>query len=192
MIVLILGLILFLGGHCLRFAAPGWRAGCIVRIGEKAWKGWFTLAALIGFAMIVWGYGQARAEPVVLWTAPIWTRHLLGLATLVGFVLVAAAYVPGNHMKAALVHPMVLGTAVWAGAHLLVNGSLAGLLLFGAFLIWAVIDFVQARRRDRMAGAVLMPGTLVGDTKAVAIGAVAWAAFAFYLHGVLIGVRPFG
>ncbi len=118
-------------------------------------------------------------------------RHLAGLLTLVAFVFLAAAYVPRNHIKARLHHPMVLGVIAWAAGHLLANGSVAGLLLFGSFLTWAVLSFIAARRRDRLGGVADTAGAARGTLMAVAGGAVAWAVFAFWLHGVLIGVRPF-
>ena len=108
------------------------------------------------------------------------------------FVLVAAAYVPGNRIRAVVGHPMVAGVKAWAVAHLLANGTLADVVLFGAFLAWAVLDFRAARRRDRAAGRVPGRGGPAGDGLVVAIGLGAWAAFAFWLHGALIGVRPFG
>jgi uncharacterized membrane protein len=118
-------------------------------------------------------------------------RHLAGLLTLVAFVFLAAAYVPRNHIKARFHHPMVLGVKAWAAGHLLANGTLADLLLFGSFLLWAVLSFIAARRRDRVAGTSYAPGSAAGTLTAIAVGAVAWAAFAFWLHGPLIGVRPF-
>jgi uncharacterized membrane protein len=134
----------------------------------------------------------ARAQTSVLWSPPFWARHLTALLTAVSFVLFAAANVRGNHFKAALGHPMVLGVQIWAVAHLIANGTLAAVLLFGAFLLWAVVDFISARRRDRVAGTCYPAGTLAGDAVAVAAGLVLWALFAFLLHGWLIGVRPFG
>lgn len=118
-------------------------------------------------------------------------RHVAGLLTLVAFVFLAAAYVPRNHFKARFHHPMVLGVKAWAVGHLLANGSVADLLLFGSFLIWAVFSFIAARRRDRLAGTTYVAGTARGTLIAIVGGTVAWAVFAFWLHGVLIGVRPF-
>jgi uncharacterized membrane protein len=123
---------------------------------------------------------------------PLWTRHVAALLTVPAFILIVAAYVPGNRIKAGLGHPMVAGVKVWAFAHLLANGTLAGVILFGAFLAWAMADFASARRRDRRAGTVYPAGTIARDAVAVIVGLIAWAAFAFYLHGWLIGVRPFG
>jgi uncharacterized membrane protein len=192
MTALILGLLLFLGTHSLRVFADDWRARQIARLGEGTWKGLYSVAAALGFVLIVWGYGMARAEPVWLWSPPVWMRHVTALLTIPAFILLAAAYVPGNHMKAAIGHPMVAGVKLWAFAHLLANGTLAAGVLFGAFLAWAIADFASARRRDRRTGTVYPSGTFARDSVAVIIGLVAWVAFAFWLHGWLIGVRPFG
>lgn len=190
MSALILGLVLFLGVHSVRIVADGWRTRQIARFGERAWKGGFALLSLIGLVLIVWGYGQARLDPVALWTPWAGGRHLAALLTLIAFVLVAAAYVPGNAIKARLKHPMVLGVKVWALAHLLANHTLADALLFGTFLVWAVLDFRSARRRPAQPAGV--PVTAGRTALAVVAGVLAWAAFAFWAHGVLIGVRPFG
>jgi uncharacterized membrane protein len=192
MILLVLGLVLFLGVHSTRIVADGWRGEQLARLGERGWKGLYSLVSIAAFVLLVWGYGQARQQPVVLWSPPIWTRHVAALLMLVSAVLLVAAYVPRNAIKARLHHPMLLAVKVWAVAHLLANGNLADVLLFGAFLVWAVLDFRSARRRDRAAHTVYPPGTTAGTLKALLIGVVAWAVFAFWLHGPLIGVRPFG
>jgi uncharacterized membrane protein len=192
MILLVLGLVLFLGVHSTRIVADGWRGAQLARLGERGWKGLYSLVSIAAFVLLVWGYGQARQQPVVLWSPPIWTRHVAALLMLVSAVLLVAAYVPRNAIKARLHHPMLLAVKVWAVAHLLANGNLADVLLFGAFLVWAVLDFRSARRRDRAAHTVYPPGTTAGTLKALLIGVVAWAVFAFWLHGPLIGVRPFG
>ena len=192
MTVLILGLILFLGVHSVRIFAEGWRTAQIARRGEGAWKGLYSLASIVGFGLILWGYGLAREQPVVLWAPQLWARHLASLLMLFAFILLAAAYVPKNGIKAWVHHPMVLGVKVWALAHLLANHTLADLLLFGSFLAWAVLDFRAARQRDR-AGQVRYPdGTLGGTLGAVVGGIVVWAVFAFWAHGWLFGVTPFG
>jgi uncharacterized membrane protein len=189
--VLLLGLVLFLGVHSARIVAEGARTRFIAQRGEGAWKGLYTLASLLGFALVVWGYGQARLSPTVLWASPVWARHLASLLTLVAFVLLAAAYVPGNGIKARLHHPMVLGIKTWALAHLLANNTVADLLLFGSFLVWAVLSFRAARGRDRAAQTVYPAGTVAGTALTVVVGLVAWAAFAFWGHAALIGVKPF-
>lgn len=191
MTFLILGLILFLGTHSIRLVADGWRTAQVGRLGLNRWKGLYSLASALGLGLVVWGYGLSRAEPVVLWLPPGWTRHLAALLTLPAFVLIAAAYVPGSRIKAAVGHPMVAGVKVWAIAHLLSNGNLADVLLFGAFLLWAVLDFRSARQRDRAAGVVYRPGSAARDGLVIAAGTGVWALFAGFLHLWLIGVRPY-
>jgi uncharacterized membrane protein len=190
--VLIIGLLVFLGLHSVRVVADGWRSAQIAKMGEGGWRGLYTVGSLIGFALIVWGYSLARQTPVVLWNAPGWSRHAAALLVLVAFVLIAAAYSPRNHIKASVGHPMLVGTKVWAFAHLLSNGTLADLLLFGSFFAWAVVTFRSARVRDRRSHVSYPAGTARGTIITVVAGFAAWAVFAFYLHGLLIGVRPLG
>jgi uncharacterized membrane protein len=189
---LILGLILFLGVHSTRIVADGMRSAFIAQRGEKAWKGLYTVISLAGFALLVWGYGVARQQPMVLWATPTWTRHLASLLTLISFVLITAAYVPGNGIKARVHHPMTAGVKVWAFAHLIANNTVADVLLFGSFLAWAVVLFISARRRDRAAGVTYAPGRTSPTVLTVLAGTAAWAVFALALHGWLIGVKPFG
>ncbi len=189
---LIVGLILFLGVHSVRIVADDWRTKTIERLGLMPWKGIYSVASLIGLALLVWGFGLARQEPVQWWGPPLAMRHLAALLTLVSFVLLAAAYVPDNSIKAKLHHPMVLAAKVWALAHLLANGSLAHVLLFGSFLLWAILDFSAARRRDRAAAASYAPGRAGATAITVIVGLIGWVVFALWLHGWLIGVRPLG
>lgn len=190
MSVLILGLLIFLGVHSLRLFADDWRSRQLARLGEMRWKGLYALVSLIGFVLICWGFGLARQHPVLLYVPPLALRHLNALFTLIAFVLIAAAYIPRNHLKARLGHPMLLGVKVWAFGHLLATGMLHDVLLFGAFLAWGIVLFVASRRRDRLAGTIYPAGTLVGDALAAVIGIVAWAVFALWLHLWLIGVNP--
>lgn len=192
MTLLILGLVLFLGIHSSRVFAEDARQRFIAQRGPNTWKGLYTAVSVVGLVLIVWGYGQARQQPVVLWASPIWVRHLASLLTLVSFVLLAAAYVPRNAIKARLGHPMVLGVKAWALAHLVANNTLADLLLFGGFLAWSVLSFRAARARDRAAGTVAPAGEASRTVVTVAMGLVAWAVFAFWAHGAWMGVRPFG
>ena len=192
MTALLLGLLIFLGVHSVRIVADGWRGRTIARLGPARWQGLYTLVSLAGFALIVWGYGQARAAPLLLWASPTWTRHLAALLMAVSMVLLAAAYVPGNGIKARVHHPMVLAVKVWALAHLLANNSLADLWLFGGFLVWAVLNFRASRQRDRAAGVCYPAGRAGATGLTVGLGLVAWAALAFWAHGWLFGVRPFG
>jgi uncharacterized membrane protein len=190
--VLVAGLVLFLGVHSVRIVANDWRSQFIAQRGEGAWKGLYSVLSIAGLVLLVWGFGQARQTPLQLWLPPTGMRHAAALLTLIAFVLLAAAYVPRNHLKAKLGHPMVLAVKVWAFAHLLANGTLADVLLFGSFLLWAVLSFRAARQRDRAQPpapvAPAMPATLV----TVVVGVAAWAGFAFWAHGAWIGVRPFG
>ena len=189
---LILGLVIFLGAHSVRIFAEDWRARTIARIGPWPWKGVHSLVSVAGFVLIVWGYGQARLASGLLYDPPFVMRHLASLLMLFSFVLVAAAYVPGNHIKAAVGHPMAAGVKLWAFAHLLSNGRTADVILFGAFLAWAVGAYLAARRRDRAAGTRYPAGSAARTALAVAAGVAAWAAFAFWAHLWLIGVRPMG
>ena len=192
MVYLVLGLVLFLGVHSVRIVADGWRTKTIRRMGPLPWKGVYSVLSLVGFLLIVWGFGQARMQPTQLWNPPIGMRHAASLLTWVAFVLLAAAYVPGNGIKSRVKHPMVLGVKVWAFAHLLANGNLAHVLLFGAFLVWAVADFSSARRRDRAEATIYPPGRLIATVATLVGGTVVWAVFAVWLHGWWIGVRPIG
>jgi uncharacterized membrane protein len=192
MLYLIAGLMLFLGVHSVRIVAENWRTQTIARLGALPWKGIYSLLSLLGFGLIIWGFDLARAQPVQLWHPPLAMRHLASLLTLIAFVLLAAAYVPGNGIKARLHHPMVLAVKVWALAHLLANGKLAQVVLFGAFLVWAVLNFAAARRRDRQSGTVYASGKAAATALTVVVGGFAWAVFAFWLHGWLIGIRPLG
>jgi len=192
MTLLILGLILFLGVHSTRIVAEGWRSAQVARLGPNGWKGAYSVASLVGFVLIVYGFGLARQAPTVLWTVPTGLKHVASLLTLVAFVFLVAAYVPRNGIKAKLHHPMILGVKTWALAHLVSNNTLADLLLFGSFLLWSVFSFRAARARDRAAGTVYPAGTLVATAITVVVGLVAWAAFAFWAHGAWIGIRPFG
>jgi uncharacterized membrane protein len=192
MSTLLIGLVVFLGAHSVRIFAEDWRSARVQAMGAGAWKGAYSLISIVGLALIVWGYGESRAMPVELWQPPVWTRHLAALLTVPAFVLLAAAYVPGTRIKAAVKHPMVLGVKLWAFAHLIANGRLADVILFGAFLLWAILDFRAARRRDRATGAVYKAGPVLRDAIAIVVGLVAWAVFAMYLHAAWIGVRPFG
>jgi uncharacterized membrane protein len=192
MAYLLAGLLMFLGVHSLRIFADGWRAQQIARIGPLPWKGLVSVLSLAGFALLVWGWGMARQTPVVLWQPPVGMRHAASLLTLLAFVLLAAAYVPGNAIKARFHHPMVLGVKTWALAHLLSNGNLAHVVLFGSFLAWGVLLFIASRRRDRREATVYAPGRLAPTLVTVVVGVAAWAVFAFKLHGMWIGVRPFG
>ena len=196
---LILGLILFLGAHSVRILADGWRDQTIAAYGEKAFKGVYTLVAILGFYLLVVGYGEARLQPLVLWNPPIFTKHISMLLMLLSSILLIAAYIPRNHFKMRLKHPMVLSVKVWALSHLLANGNLADLVLFGSFLIWAVLNFRSARARDRAQvqnsdaneEAPLKPN-LLASLIALFGGMGLWAVITFVLHAKVVGVAPMG
>jgi uncharacterized membrane protein len=192
MALLILGLVLFLGIHSTRVFADGWRSGMVARLGPLPWKGLYSVVSILGFIVLIWGFRQARQESLVLWSSPRWMAHVTAVLMVLSFILLVSAYVPGNWFKARWHHPMVLGVKVWALAHLLSNGVAADVVLFGAFLLWAVLSFAAARRRDRQNGTVYPPGNAIGTSIAIAVGLVAWSVFALLLHGPLIGVRPLG
>jgi len=191
MIMLILGLLIFLGIHCVGFA-PECRQRRVDSLGLLPWKGLYSVIAVVGFVLIILGFQRARLDPVVLYAPPVWLGHLNALFTLIAFILLAAAYVPANHLRARIGHPMVVATKVWAFGHLLAIGLLHDVVLFGAFLVWAIVAFARLRRRDRAQGVTYSAGTLKGNLITLIVGVVAWALFAFWLHGALIGVRPFG
>lgn len=195
MTLLVLGLVLFLGVHSVRVVADRWRSSTIARLGEGPWKGVYSLVSLAGLALVVWGYGLARQDPVLLWTPPVAMQHLASLLVLLAFVLLAAAYVPRNHIKNRLRHPMVLGVKLWALAHLLSNGNLADVVLFGSFLVWAVLSFRAARQRDDAAALASGPhrhSSLRATAITGVLGVAAWAGFAVWGHSAWIGVSPWG
>jgi uncharacterized membrane protein len=195
---LILGLVLFLGVHSVAIVAPLVRDRWAQRLGEGAWKGLYTLVSLVGLGLIVWGYGLAREAPVLLYSLPAGFRHLAALLMLPVFVLLFAAYLPGR-IQAAAKHPMLLAVKLWALGHLLAQsvtgGTLADVLLFGGFLVWAIADRISVKRR---AAAGLLRSLPLGsprarnDAIALAGGLAVYLLFAFWLHAVLFGVRPFG
>ena len=188
---LIAGLILFLGLHSVRILADDWRSAQITRLGDKGWKLLYTLVSVIGFGLILWGFHLARQQPVVLWPRIAGMHHVAGPLMVLAFILLAAAYVPRNHLKAKLGHPMVLSVKTWALAHLLANNTLADVLLFGAFLLWAVVDYASLRRRDRAGGVLPAVATMSGTVLTVIIGVIAAILFAHWAHAWLFGVSPF-
>ena len=189
---LVLGLVLFLGVHSLRIFADDWRAAQRAKMGEGPWNGVYSLVSIAGFALIVWGYGETRMAPVNLWFPPVWTRHLAALLTVPAIVLLVATYVPGNQLKAKVKHPMILAVKVWAFSHLLSNGRLSDVLLFGGFLVWAIALFRSSRMRDRKNGVVYQGHSVPATAITVVVGLGLWALFTFFLHARWIGVAPLG
>ena len=202
MALLILGLVLFLGAHSTRVFAENWRQATLERLGEKAYKGVYTLVSLVGFGLMMFGFDQVRWDSPVLWSPPVWAKHGAAVLMLLSLVLLACAYAPRNAIKVKLHHPMVLSVKVWALAHLLANPRLADVVLFGAFLLWSVLNFRAARRRDRLAAASLSAGAGSGALepevssaatwRAIGIGVVVWAFLLSRGHAWLFGVSPLG
>jgi uncharacterized membrane protein len=189
MTYLVAGLLLFLGVHSLAIVAPAWRNAMVARLGDAPWKAIYAMVSIIGFVLLVHGYALARAEPVVLYTPPTWTRHLAALLMLPVFPLLFAAYLPGR-IKAAVKHPMLTATKAWALAHLLANGTLADVLLFGGFLAWAVVDRISVGKRPVVAGKVATAPSLMNDVLAVVGGLVVYVIFVAWAHQRFIGVAP--
>jgi len=190
MTLLILGLLIFLGMHSVSIAAPAWRDAQLARRGEGAWKGLYSIVSLIGFVLIVYGYGLARQAPVVLYTPPTAMRHVALLLMLPVFPLLASSGLPGR-IKAAAKHPMLLAVKLWATAHLLANGNLADVLLFGAFLAWAVADRISVKRRP-LRPVPSLPARAINDVIVVVVGLVIYVVFLLWGHRWLIGVSPLG
>ena len=191
MALLVLGLVLFLGIHSTRVFADGWRTATIGKMGEKAWKGVYSLLSIAAFVVLVWGYMRARQDPVLLWTPPVAMRHVAALLMVIAFVLFVAAYVPRNWFKARLHHPQFLSVKVWAFAHLLANGDLGSIILFTSLLAWAVVARISTKRRDEVldhGGPIAAPAGWRNDILALVIGTVIYLAFLYWLHPVLIGV----
>jgi len=193
MLVLVAGLIVFLGIHSVSIVAPAWRAGVVARMGERPWKGIYSIASGVGLALLIVGYGIARHSPVVLYTPPAVLRHLALLVMVPVFPLLVATYLPGR-IKTAARHPTLLAVKLWAVAHLLANGTLADVLLFGGFLVWAVADRISVKRRTPAEAHAVpaAPPRPMNDAIVVVVGLLIYAVFLFWGHRWLIGVSPLG
>ena len=185
MTLFIVGLALFLGTHSLGIL--GWRTKAIERMGEGPYKGLYAVLSMVGFVVLIWGYGEARMTTPVLYTPPTGLRHLALLLMLPVFPLLLATYLPGR-IKAAVKHPMLTAVKTWGLAHLLSNGTLADVLLFGGFLAWAVIDRISIKRRG--AAAAAPAGSVINDVIAVVFGIGLYVGFIFGIHQWLFGVAP--
>ena len=188
MIYLILGLIVFLGVHSISIVAPNWRDAMFARMGEGAWKGLYSVISILGFVLLVWGYGQARMEAVVLYNPPVWTRWIAAVLMLPVFPLLLAPYFPGR-IKATLKHPMLVAVKIWALAHLIANGTSSDVLLFGGFLAWAVLDRISLKRRPQRPIRTLPPKAF-NDVITVVLGLGLYFLFMHWLHARWIGVSP--
>jgi uncharacterized membrane protein len=186
---LIAGLALFLGAHSVQIFAGQWREGLINRLGAGGWKGLYSLVSLAGFGLIIFGYGQARSA-APLYGLPAGLAPVSFGLVWAGFICLVAAYWPGNHIKRWIGDPMVFGVGLWALGHLLVKATPAALILFGAFLVWAVMDYVSLRRRS--AGQSPAPAKALNTILVVLTGTIIAAVFVHWLHALLIGVSPLG
>lgn len=186
MTALIAGLVLFLGVHSVSIVNAEWRDGIVNRIGKSAWQGIYSLIAVAGVALVVYGYGQARLEPIVLYVPPLWLRYAAIVVMLPVFVLLLTPYFPGR-IKAVVPHPMLLATKLWGLAHLFANGMLADVVLFGSFILWAGMDRVSMKRRESRPVPSL-PESKFNDLIVVAVGLGIYAAFIGGFHFWLIGM----
>lgn len=186
MLQLIIGLVLFFGPHSIAIVAPAWRERMIGRLGKNGWRGLYTLFSIIGFAMLIWGYGIARADPTVLYVPPAWLRYVAALLILPAFPLVFAFLLP-SRLRVLAKHPLLLATKLWAFAHLLVNGGLADVLLFGSFLVWAVAVRISVKHRPPKPAAA-PPASKINDAIAVLAGLALYVLFITSLHMKIIGV----
>jgi uncharacterized membrane protein len=188
MLILIAGLVLFLGAHSVAIVAPYWRDRMALLMGQIQWKGLYAVISILGFVAIIWGYGIARHSPLILYAPPFWLRYVTFFLMLPVFPLALAAYLPGE-IKTATRHPLLAATKFWAAAHLLSNGSLAAVILFGSFLAWAVVDRISLKQRVQ-APIQTLPASPFNDTIAVIGGLTLYILFVWRLHLWLIGVRP--
>lgn len=190
MLLLVVGLVIFFLPHSISIFAPHWRDVTVQRFGEHVWKGLFSVVALIGLVLIVHGYAIARTETIFLYHPPAGLRHLTALLMLLVFPLLLATYLPGR-IQRTFKHPMLVATKIWAFSHLLANGSLADVLLFGSFLVWAVVDRISLKRRAPRVtpGAPEKP---INDVIAVVGGLLLYGVFIMGAHKWLFGVSPFG
>ena len=188
MLMLIAGLALFFGAHSVSIVAPFWRDRMVLLVGAVQWKGLYAVVATVGFAAIIWGYGLARQTPTIVYTPAFWLRYATFVLMLPVLPLALAAYLPGK-IKTATRHPLLWATQLWATAHLLCNGTLAAVFLFGSFLAWAVADRISLQRRVP-APAPALPASRLNDAIAVSGGLALYVVFVWRLHWWLIGVQP--
>lgn len=189
MLILALGLVLFLGTHSVSIISRPWRDARAAALGDSSWRGLYALLSLIGLGLIVWGYMLARPDAAILYTPPLWTRHLAGLLMLFSMLCLAVSILPAGRLKPAMKHPLLAAVKIWSFAHLIANGDAASVLLFGAFLAWAVVDRISLQRRG---APIAAPGPWSRDIAALALGLVLYGLIVWVLHEPLFGVAPFG
>ena len=183
MALFLLGLIIFFGAHFFAALMRGPRDAMIRKLGAGPYKGLYSLVSLAGFALIIIGWRGADAS--VIYATPAWMKHVVYLLMLIALILLSAAYAPKGKIAAAAKHPMLAGVKVWAFAHLLVNGEVRSILLFGSFLAFAVVDRIAVTKRNEQTPKA---GPVMNDVIAVVVGAAAWAAIYLYLHRFIAGI----
>ena len=187
--IFLVGLFIFLGIHSISIVNESWRNRMLEKIGEWTWKGIYSLVSIFGFILIVWGYGATLHDSVLVYSPPLWLQHFSLVLLLPVFILLVAAYFPGR-IKAVTKHPMLLSTKLWAVAHLLSNGALVDVILFGSILTWAIWDRISLGRRQprSIPGA---PQSNFNDIIASVVGIGLYCAFIFWLHELFIGVPAY-
>ena len=191
LLVMIVGLILFLGVHTLTTQRK-LRAQCVAATGEGTYKIGYAVASFVGLALIVWGFAHYRAAGMIpVWSPPTFLRHLNVALMLPAVILVVASYIRGR-IYTAVKHPMLAGVKLWAFGHLLANGDLGGIILFGSFLAWAVFDRISLKHRADPGAPPIPVGGVTNDVIAVVVGIIAYLALAFAFHPVVIGVPVIG
>ena len=186
--IFILGLFIFLGVHSISIVDDSWRDRMVAKIGQGPWKGLYSLLSIFGFILIIWGYGLVRSESIALYTPQLWLQHVSLVLLLPVFPLLVAAYFPGR-IKAVVGHPMLVATKLWAVAHLLSNGALVDVILFGSILIWAVLDRVSLKHRQSRPVPGAQPAPY-NDAIALILGFALYLAFIFWLHQLFFDVSP--
>jgi uncharacterized membrane protein len=189
MIMLILGLVVFLGVHSVRMVAREWRLAQVEAMGDRGWRGAYAIVSLIGFVLIWWGFARAWPEAPLLYEPPVFMKHIAAFLMLFAMLSLGVFILPPGRLKPALKHPMLLAVKIWAVAHLLANGDAASVLLFGTVLVWAVANRISVARRETPPP---LPGPARNDALAVALGFVLFVLFVWKLHEWLIGVAPMG
>jgi len=189
--ILVLGLVVFLGAHVF-VTLCGPRAAVIGRLGEWPYKGLMSVVSLAGLILIGYGFGQYRATGWIdVWSPPGWTYYVTQLLMWPASIFVVAAYSRGNIWRT-LKHPMLVGVKTWAVAHLISNGDLGSIVLFGSVLAWAVYDRITLKRRSDPGGPPIPYGGRTNDIIAVVVGTLLYLALGFWFHPYVIGVPAFG
>lgn len=187
MLWLIIGLVLFHGLHSIRIVAPNWRDQRVASMGEGPWKGLYSIASIIALVVLIWGYSIARQDFILVYFPPTWGRPVAIVLMAFSFISLMVFNLKAGVLKPILKHPMLVSIKLWAVAHLLVNGDLASVLLFGSFLIWAIVDRISVKRRNEP---IPEKGPIVNDVLAVVSGLVLWVLFIWVAHEWLFGVAP--